>query len=275
MMKIQKIFFSFAGFVCEIRAPEKQIEYIVKCYEKSPFSSFLKKSLKDEGLVCATLQINIVQSNKNIDIFELISDNSLDFKLNCTDNLFFIFPVIEQVLRKIYYILFFKNKGFVLHASGVTNKNNASIFIGKSGSGKSTIMNILVKNNKFTSFADNNVFIIFDDQKNKFFIYKSPFLEWNVSYKNNVKDDDLKVEINKLFTLKKSKENIIKKISFNVAISTIIQQIQIPSSNLSSDEISKSRKIIFIFLSQFFNSMSELSFKKDESIADYLLEIMS
>lgn len=273
-MKNKVLYYCFADFICQIEAPKIQSDYVEKCYKKSPFASFISKTLIKGQKVDFKLQVEIVDEDKKIDLFRLVDLGENVFKLECSDNLFFLFPIIEQILRKIYYVLFFKNDGFVLHSSGVTHKNKASIFVGNSGAGKSTIVRILGKSKYFTPFADNNIFVRYDRQKKDFLIYKSPFLEWNVVYKENVSDKDLMVSIENIFILKKSKSNSIRKVSFNEAVKSVAQQVQIPLRNLSDGEINNSRKLIFLFLKTQQRNMRELSFKNDKSISEYILSMV-
>lgn len=269
-MRKKRLYFSFAGFVCQIYAPIVQSDYIEKCYRKSPFSSFLKTSLRKGQKVDSVLNINIISDEDDTDFFQLISKEGNDFQLDCSANLFFLFPVIEQVLRKIYYIMFFKNGGFVLHASGVTFDDKASVFIGESGAGKSTIMNILEKDEAFIPFADNNIFVIYDKKEKDFVIFKSPFLEWNVVYREEITNEDLKVSIKHIFVLKKSKKNEIRDLSFSQLVKSVVRQIQIPLRNLSEEEIDASRKTIFNFLKMYAGKIKELSFKNDQSVIRYM-----
>ena len=262
--KETKAFFSFARLTCLIRGPEKDIAYILKSYKKSPFTKFISEKEPKNNYLKADLILNIEDpTNKNSDFFRLKSNpKKLEFKLSCTQNTFFVFPVIEQVLRKIFYIMLFKDNGFVLHASAVSYNSRAIIFTGKSGSGKSTIVNILKKNQSFNIFADNNVYI--KRKNNKFVVYKSPFLEWSVIHSQELNPNDT-LEIASVYILNKSSSNSFGDIIFSQAASQIARQIQLPVASLTEQEIAKSRKLVFDFITQHLEkeSIKYLNFMKD------------
>lgn len=269
-MKNKKIhfFFNFAGFSCKIIGERQEINYIKKCYLKSPFAKFIKNSLV-KNTPLAILELNPKKAANNIDIFKLKSNcQKLFFKLECSENVFFLFPIIEQILRKIFYTLFFKNNGFIMHASAIIHKKKALIFAGPSGAGKSTVSKILSHDSFFQPIADNNVYV--RKEKNNFFIYKSPFLEWNVVYKNQISPND-KFLIHKVFILKKAKRNKIKKISFKKAVNRIARQVQLPLSALNFLEIERSRRLIFEFISKKIDkNILELGFQNNNSIINKL-----
>src|SRR5258708_4434951 len=81
----------------------------------------------------------------------------------------------EIMLSNILYKLLTKKRGFGIHASAIEINRKSSIFLGKSGAGKSTISQLLSP--KFRLLADDLIFI----RKNQgsFFTYQTPFMERN------------------------------------------------------------------------------------------------
>lgn len=243
---MKNIYFVFANFGCKIQGSNQQVNYIKKCYSKSPFGIYIKDD-KPEGLdKLAKLRIKTTCNlQHNTEHFLLKSDmRRLFFTLNCSENLFFLYPVIEQVLRKIFYIMFFKSDGFVLHASATILNNRAFIFSGESGVGKSTVVLILKRENKDAKIiADNNVYI--KKINNSFFIYPPAFLEWNLSREIAIVSRPYLIE--KLYFLQKNSKYFEEKINFNLAFKKLCYHVQIPQMSLSETERANCRKILFEF----------------------------
>lgn len=121
------------------------------------------------------------------------------------------------ILRHIINQLI-KNDGFVLHCSANLVKQNAYVFLGKSGAGKSTISSLL--SSKFAILADDMGII--KKEGEKYFFYQGPFLERNYASKSP-KGFILK----KAFFIHKSKSNRISKIEGNTFIKKLLSQIWI------------------------------------------------
>jgi len=242
---MKHIYFTFAGLYCRIEGTAKQISYIDKCYRKSPFASHVVRMAP--GAASATLHIQIVPQFKNdIDRFELKSNpERMDFTLQCTENVFFLFPIVEQVLRKIYYILFFKQEGFILHASAIVQNGKAYLFFGRSGAGKSTTVRLLKQEDpQIDIIADNNVFV--RRQRDGFVVFPPAFLEWNLAGEMTYRHE--KYPIHALFLLRRSPHHRIQKTSLVQEYGACYSQIQIPERSLSASEIARSKTNIFRFV---------------------------
>ena len=84
--KKNHLYFCFADFACKIIGEQKKISYIKKCYLKSPFAKFIKKSSK-KGIPLATLEILPIKKKIDVDFFRLQSHSQkLFFKLECSEN---------------------------------------------------------------------------------------------------------------------------------------------------------------------------------------------
>lgn len=231
------LYFTFANLTCRIFGPKKQLAYLYKCYKKSPFSQYVQKKNHAVSPV-ASLRIMVKKSPYTVDEFMLESHSeTMTFVLRCTDNIFFLFPIIEQVLRKIYYLLFFKYGGLILHASAVVFQKKAYIFCGPSGAGKSTIAMKLVDEIGSTLVADNNVYL--RCKNDDILLYPPPFLEWNfVTPTSKGKNSPFTVDA--FFFIKKSKKTYKEVAHPTQILRGFFDQIQFPKKSLTTMEIKRS-----------------------------------
>ncbi len=248
-MSNRTIFFSFANFYCQISGPSRQIDYLKKCYLKSPFAQHILDQLPRQEKITAVLTISVKGGlgSNNSEYFSLRSEPKvLHFYLDCSQNLFFLFPIVEQVLRKIFHLIFFKYDGFVLHASCVTVGGKAHIFWGKSGSGKSTIaLRLQNSADKIYLLADNNVYI--KKIRDNYFVFPPAFLEWNL-LATTLKKANRPYQIKNFFILNQSRKTHLWPINLPRAYSLIYHQIQIPIFSLSRTESANARVNLLNFL---------------------------
>jgi len=163
---------------------------------------------------------------------KLSKDSILKFKKNkCFYQLFFkknrrkyvVFTLLG--LSDLYNLIKFiydndlpKNY-LIIHSSCVLNKKNntATVICGKSGTGKTTLSNILERRNSFIKLSDDLTLMYFN--KRNFFV--SPviidyhFLSLFIKYKFNL-IDLYKIKVNNLIILKKSNYNIFQEVKDKV-----------------------------------------------------------
>lgn len=118
------------------------------------------------------------------------------------------------IIRKVCQQLLSKYQGLIIHASASLVKNQAFIFLGSSGAGKSTIINLVSK--VFPALADDSVII--KKEGSQYYFYQTPFREksfWVIKGSGKFKlgkilflKKDLKQRVIKL----KDKEEISKQI---------------------------------------------------------------
>lgn len=84
--------------------------------------------------------------------------------------------VVRHVLGRLLL-----TKGFFLHASASNIEGKANIFLGKTGSGKSTVMTFLKE--RFPPLADDT--IILKKESNEFYLYQTSFPEKNNCFLKN------------------------------------------------------------------------------------------
>lgn len=120
----------------------------------------------------------------------------------------------QVILRKILLDLLVINKGFLLHASASDISGKAVLFLGPSGAGKTTIINLLRPRHE--PLADDTIAI--REEKGGFYFYQLPFYEKEL----NINKRTERFKIDKVFLLRKA--NFMKIIKINRK-NTIFNQI--------------------------------------------------
>jgi ABC-type molybdenum transport system ATPase subunit/photorepair protein PhrA len=133
----------------------------------------------------------------------------------------------ENCLRILYSFLLMKQKGFLLHASGVINNECGYVFFGKSGSGKTTVARL----SDYMVLSDDVVVI--KKYNDTFKVCATPF---------GGKDIEIKRKINvcsrvcALFSLKKDQNTWFKKLTYSQAIFSLISNVICFSTELKQIE---------------------------------------
>ncbi|MCS7318051.1 MAG: ATP-binding cassette domain-containing protein [Candidatus Dojkabacteria bacterium] len=145
----------FKEFVL-INNKNNKYDYELLIYEKTDFFNLIKN--KDTHYVFFFKKVN----KRKIISFSYLDEN-----------------LLMLIIKHILCELFSTHKGFILHGSAnKINSNEAMLFLGKSGSGKSTISNLL--NEKFPKIADDIVLV--KKSGNSYFIHPLPFFEKSNRY---------------------------------------------------------------------------------------------
>lgn len=110
----------------------------------------------------------------------------------------------QMVLRTVLNQLLVKS-GFIIHGSAVSLDKKAIFFLGASGDGKSTAMQLVRR--QFPALADDS--LIVKKEGADFYFYQTPFIEKNYW----IKKDSRRYSISLIFFLKKSLSFKIEKIS--------------------------------------------------------------
>jgi hypothetical protein len=143
----------------------------------------------------------------------------------------------QNILRQIILNLLNTHNGFLLHCSAVKKRGKAIIFLGKSGEGKSTIINLLKK--KYTPLAEDTGII--RKIKNQFYFYQSPFTDSDYWFPKGY----AKINISKIIFLRKSHINKSKRVkNYMKILKKLSDQV------ISNNQKSFNKKIILEFLKE-------------------------
>lgn len=160
-------------------------------------------------------------------------------------------PEIEYFVRGVYAILSFKSGCLMLHSAGVVRDNKAYIFIGHSGSGKSTISQLSMNYDIL-----NDDLILLRPEKERWLAYSTPF--WNPGLR---KDVNLQAKVHSLFSLAKDKDVFLQKVEKSIAIAELITNV--PVIPINPDLMDQLIDLCSHLLDQV--QMYRLHFRKDPS----------
>lgn len=202
-------------------------DYTIEFYSRKKFNIFLRE--KEHYLLISTGNKRKIKTFYDISIDQLV---------------YLVKRVINELLA---------SNGFIIHASAIGKNNSAYLFLGQSGAGKSTIVNLLKKN--FTPLADDSVII--KKEQNKFFLYQIPVKE-KPDWINKSKK---KYFIKKIYFLKKSAKVKVERIKDREKnLAKIMRQFWIEKPN--KNQI----KLILDFIAK--NDFYLLHFPKNEALVN-------
>ena len=193
-----KLSLQIAGFIIQLVFLKKESfplhnnlkNQIVKHY-KGFIVEPKKQRLSYRIIFKALDDINIFHKNSKgfLHFYEKISNKNIITYYHISFNQFQI--ILKEILAQLIH-----TKGFIIHASAIKANNKAVMFLGDSGAGKSTVVNILRKT--YQVLADD--IVIIKKENNNFYLYQTPFIEkaiW-IQKTNN------KFNIERIFLLNKS-----------------------------------------------------------------------
>lgn len=176
MVKNNTLNLLIAGFVLQIKFYEWEWYFAANLLQSS-ICSYYKGFLIDGNIKLVDFYINIKESK----IFYIKKNESGEgfinfckFRGNHVTTYYQISILqFQLIIREILLKLLSKNKGFLLHGSANLINNSAIIYLGISGTGKSTIIKLLKK--KYIPLADDTVII--KKNNKKWWFYQPPFIE--------------------------------------------------------------------------------------------------
>jgi len=258
------LYLRYSNLVCKISSPEGWNKYFQKLYENSDIIEYSEKPLVSR----CQANLDIVEVNdKNIHLEFITYRNLTKYTIKASAYPLFLFPSVHQFVSRIFNILHHLSGGFVLHASSILINDKAIVFVGESGRGKSTLIDLIHKENpQYTVISDNSAFI--SRQKGEYVIYPSPYLEANRlgSFQSRaVKRPPYK--IHSVFFPFHNSVNIIKSLDFEDRLQLTKINSHIPYQAdivFSSQEKKEFAKKVFGFITKV--PMYKLEFAKDRRV---------
>ncbi len=207
---MHKFFLNISDFIIEVRFEPSKYPDVYKMYTLG-FREFCNLYVQDSN-------------RKKVDFILTFTDGNKKSskRLNQFEAIYKEYASYKKILENIIYFLLSQNRGLVIHSSAIKYKDNGYLFVGKSGSGKSTVVKLL--SHKFTPLTDDTTII--RRVKNQVFIYQHPFIEKNYYPKTNGK-----VKLKRVYFLKKSNTNKIDKLKNKEQIfNKLIRQLTVSDS---------------------------------------------
>jgi len=159
----------------------------------------------------------------------------------------------QLLINNAVHYLLKKHNGCVLHASANAFKDEAIVFLGPTGQGKSTIMKLL--NKTYPGLADDS--IILREIKDKFYIFQTPTME----KESWVKKSSNSYLLKSIFFLgkKESSFHVVKLRDKNTILNALVQQLLVDQSN------SKKQIAFLMNLLKNFTSFYSIQFLKKQN----------
>lgn len=217
MLKTADVFWiQFAGLYCRVNATPG-MKAIINKYFSGSYVSVSGHGPKSQG---NRAELVIYQKQaKPGETSTIIKHDQLRFFMFINGSPHFFYPLLANVLQRIFMALWHNNGGIVFHASSVESQGKAYVFVGDSGKGKTTIARLSNELYGLRVLADNQVFI--RKHGGKYLVYPFPFTQF---HKNGGKSN---LPIAAFYILHKSLSFAVKPLSFIEGMHAFEQEIQI------------------------------------------------
>lgn len=167
-------------------------------------------------------------------------------------------PLAFPLDEVLFVQLLARNRGLLIHASGLGDEGAGMIFAGSSGAGKSTIARLFIEKNKSHLLNDDR--LVIRPIQNGFSVYGTPWAGEIKEYSSG------HASLTNIFFLKQSSRNRINEISSVEAVSRLLSVTFAPFWNTTG------MGFILDFCNRIAQSVpiAELEFRNDESIVDFI-----
>lgn len=166
-----------------------------------------------------------------------------------------LFKKFNDYLKIAFGEVFLQKNGFLLHASSLVKNGAGYLFLGKHGTGKSTIIKMVKNKLVYKSFNDD--YAIIRKINNDFILYSSPFLE-----KNKIEISNDSAKISRIFFLKQAQFNKIEELDIRTAYQHLL-------GNLLTVQVIKGLKRKYS--KKYLNSLMNLAYSFAKSVDAYRL----
>ncbi|NMB57422.1 hypothetical protein GYA19_05825 [Candidatus Beckwithbacteria bacterium] len=204
------LFLSVAGFCIKIefnKTPRLFEKKIIKNQIKKTFKFFIKQQ---KNTTRSFFTLNFVDRMAPRIITKVKKkENFIEFYRLKGRHIITFYDIsiiqFQYIMQYVIQLILINNQGLFIHSSAINYCGKAYLFLGQSGTGKSTIIKML--KNKFEILSDDSSII--KKSGNKFFYYQTPFIE----KESWVPKKNIKYPIGKIFLLRKSKKIKLKKVN--------------------------------------------------------------
>ncbi len=241
---MDNIYIKIAEFIFEISFGQSEPPFNLDKHYYKKISEYYKDFICKEFSGKVDFQIHLITNlemegfvrKKKKETFIKLYEYKSKYKINTyyhlSEEQFYL--VIRQGLQ----VLLKDGKGFIMHGSASVINDKASIFLGESGAGKSTIMTILSKS--FQPVADDS--FIIRKVNNIYMVYSTPLIEKNYWISKSYQG----YQINKVFFLKKGMFHYTKPLkNKETIINKFIKQIY-----TNRDDFEKQMKTLLILINK-------------------------
>jgi hypothetical protein len=206
----------FAGLYCRVTATPG-MKAIINKYFSGSYVSVSENGPKSLDNI-AELVIHQKRAKPG-ETSVIIKSNQTRFSMIINGSPHFYYPLLTNMLQKIFMALCYNSGGIIFHASSVEAQGKAHVFVGDSGKGKTTIARLSNDLYGLRVLADNQVFI--RKQGSEYFLYPFPFTQF---HKNG---DKASLPIAAFYILHKSLSFAVKPLSFIESLRALGREIQI------------------------------------------------
>jgi len=230
-----KFWLQFYDLVCKISVNSTWDLYIKKFFAgtnviilpKSPVGKLAKATL-------------VIKSNSlERSPFFRLTRNGFDFILETGINSDFFLPFTPFIFQKIFATIAYSRDWIIIHASAFRYKNKAHLFVGHSGAGKTTIVELANKYYGLEILCDNQAFLY--EKGNSFYLAPFPFDPFHNKNTKAVEG----VAVNSLYFIHKAFQHKLTKLSFRdkVMYTQKFIQFHLPSIKSRNYEANYMRKL--------------------------------
>lgn len=230
----------FAGLYCRVTAMVGMRAIITKYFS----GSYCTISSRGPKALAAIAELNIQQKPKKINMSSIVvSKKQLRYSVVMNGSPHFYYPLLSNILQRIFMALFYENEGIIFHASAVEYQGKAHVFVGESGRGKTTIARISSHLYNLRVLADNQIFI--RKKGNEYVLYPFPISQYHTQ------GDSAYLRLAPFYVLHKHPSFKVMSMTFIETMHALEREIQILSADEFDQEIIKCppgvRKTVFDF----------------------------
>lgn len=256
-MRKRVFYLQFAGLVCAVDADDGWRKYFRKYFDQTPVR--VRATLPTRGIPQAHLRFLKAHTANPSESVLSVRTKPLDISVGISGDVHVGYPMVNTVVQKIFTHAFYYTNGLVIHASAVAQEGFAHLFVGRSGSGKTTIVRLLADRG-LRVIADNHVFLRQSGEEQS--VYPFPFDQFHT-----VGREMSPLHLGCVFILQKGNRNHVQPLSFAQRLDTLRRfvQVQVPEGG-DANRTARAlfRKHLLNFIS--YANLALLRFTKSEDI---------